>query len=471
MFVLAVEGDAEALARLVRLMLNIEHGARLYEWGPGSTDAPHADPAPGFLTLELPGSVVGAPPLCAEYRPTVGLIYYFNSPGFDPGALARELKKRLLLEGFDHLVGPLTTEIAPHASVLHEGRTHPGVDLTGPRAPFERGWYPGTTYPTRHLHYVAPRGDLPTLPAHYSLRGGFSWYLVPATALARIRQVSQMAEFNALVASILFDTGRRPSTEPAEPIYESPEKYLRVPPLPSPVARALAAAPVDWGGAAPPLPGEARGAPGRPVILLHVGDHFEVAGLILQECLAGWAPPPAAPEGGPLAGLNLVEADRCTFCWLPLWGEFYAVSLPRRSPGLPPRRAPVCRWCYGCFPHARPAPASHPVDVGHQPPEVADAGAVWATHPRGILEAFDRPEYGYLRPVLGVPAQQVTLAVRGGLPVFVMEDGEGGGWILDPLGGTPAADPFLCLCAPELAGWRLPAAEFERVAHLRAPAR
>jgi hypothetical protein len=453
MFVLAVEDDGEAVARLVRLMLNIEHGARLYEWAPGSTGEPHADPAPGFLTLELPGATTGAPPLSAEYRPTVGIIYYFTTLSFDPGVLARELRKRLLREDDGHLGEPLTTEVAPHASVIAEGRTYPGVDLTGPHPPYVRGWYPGTTYPTRHLHFVYPGFDL-SLPLHYSLRGGFSWYILPAAALARLRRVGRMPEFNALVASILFDTERRPSTEPAEPVYERPQEHLRVPPLPPPVARALAGAPAEERGA-PPLgdPREAwpGGPPGQGVILLHVGDHFEVAGLVLREFLAGWAPPPAAPEGGPLADLNLVEADRCTFCWLPLWGEFYAASFP----DLAPHRAPVCRWCYGLFPHALPAPGG----AGGAP----GGGTVRATHPRGIVEAFDRPEYGYLRPALGVPARRVPLAARGGRPVFIVEGAEGG-WLLDPTGGPGAADPYLCLSAPELAGWRLPSAEFARVA-------
>ena len=456
MYIVGAQGDLDAgIGRLVGLLLEIEANPQTLDLGAGG-DAPRA-----------------------TYRPTVGLVYYGEAPGFDPRVFLWKLEDRLRKEGERHLLGPHTVELSPHARVEEGGRVRRGLAGGETRAPYEKGWYPGVKYPARHLHHV-PTADLGRLPAHFSLRGGFSWYVLPVAALLQIRQVGSMAEFNALVASVFYDPGRS-ADAPRGPFFENPWGELGVPPLPATVRAELLR-----GGPAPE-----KTQLWNPV-LVYVQGRFEVAGAAVEEVLHGWAPPPPAPVAD-FADLSLVDPDACSYCRLPLWGEFYAVAPAAGAAGgfeakwasaagraRRCLRAPVCRWCYGCFPHARPSGGGVPPPGGDE----ETAPAIRTEHPRGIREAFSG-SHGHLLPFLGVPVRRVALGGPGrrGLPVYVMGGG-GGGWIFDPSSaadgcperayrlrcGGPGSRAwacghcwrdrprYLCLKHAELAGHRLPAA-------------
>jgi hypothetical protein len=439
------EARASALQRLARLMLNIEHGARVYEWGPGSGS--EADPAPaGFLEIAVEGVTLGAPPVVAAYRPTVGVVFLCPAPGFDATEVVRALRELLAREGEGHLLGELTVEVAPHAEVRHRGRIYPmteEVELR--RAPHQaRGWAPTARYPSRHLYCGSARGPEEPLPPHFSVRAAFTWVFLPAAAALRLeRGIDGMAAFNALAASILFDPLRLPEEEPAAPLYAGVAEHLGVPPLPPEVAQAQREAPP----APPPFLIYVEGSSGCGVPR---EPHFEVAAAELAPYLPAWgAETPLPTWGGSFGSLALGESQACSACGLPLWGSFVAVS----DPALAPKRAPVCRWCFGC---AAPAFCSGPG---------TNAGCVAAVHPRGGREAFSSPEHALLGQLVGQPVRRLVLRARGA-PVYLVGAGAGA-WLLDPLSHSLAADPFLCLRHPDLAGIRARCAGYSPVLELR----
>ena len=338
----------------------------------------------------------------ASYRPTVGVLYYCEAPGFDLRTFLRALAEGLQKVDDSHLLGPHTIELSPHARTVGMGQVRQGLETSA--APPRHCSWSDALWPARHLISVAAADNGPP-PPHYSPRGGFSWYVCPVAALLRIRGVATMAAFNALVASVLYDPGR-PLAPPEGPYYEAPWEATGIPPLAEKVRAALV--------------GESGAPPRAPPTLIYVRGPargwFEAAGEAIAKELEGWAPPPPAPHAE-LASLS-VDERACSYCRLPLWGEFYAVAAlwPQTSP-----RASLCRWCYGCFPHAHPAGDARPA----HPPY-----ACRIQSRRGIREAY-AAQYPHLLPYLGVPVLRVPLKGRQGLPVYVMGEGEEA-WIFDP---------------------------------------
>ena len=102
MFVIdATPGLDQALQRLARLMYNIERGARVFEWAPGSADVADPAPKPDFLSISVPGITKAAPPSTVSIRPSVAFVYH--APGLDLPEVVRQVRGHLEAYTEDHL--------------------------------------------------------------------------------------------------------------------------------------------------------------------------------------------------------------------------------------------------------------------------------------------------------------------------------------------------------------------------------
>jgi hypothetical protein len=435
MFIIDATTDfAQALARLARLMYNIERGARVYEWGPNSAAAANPKPQSGFLSISVPGVTTAAPPAVVNYRPSVGFVYYV--PGVDLPELVRQVRAHLEGMPDDHLRGYLPVEAAPHATLLHRNRTHAGSDTTGGRNPYTKGWYPGELYPARHFHYIS--NEVMEVPSHVSYRGAFTWYFLPIATIARITLLTSFEEFNAVVSGVFLDTFLG-GKEVAEPVYNISSDFFNVPPAPGAIRKAL---------------------DGANVILVHRGGRFYLAGSETRECLANWKAPrrlePGSATLGDLRVANLapgpVGDGLCGVCRLPLWGDVYVVE----DDIVAPYRMAVCEWCAGCLPGPR-----------------RDA-AVHLAYPRTMAEAYEGTALAELLPLL--EARVEAIKVRSTLYFRVYHPGagkDGGGDAGGDAGyfvevsedGPPKTTPP-CLRVPELREHRVSSIIYERLAQV-----
>lgn len=440
MFLIDATTDfAEAVARLVRLMYNIERGARVYEWGPGSSEeANRPAPKAGFLTITVPGVTKAAPPATVAFRPSVAFVYYV--PGVDLGALVGEVQARLERLPDDHLRGYLPVEATPHATLLHRNRTRAGSDVTGQRHPFVKGWNPAGRHPARHFHYTA--SEVKEVPSHISHRGAFTWHFLPISTATRIRGLDSFEEFNALVSGIFLDTFLG-GKEVAEPVYDLSADFFNVPAAPPAVVKALQDA-----------------SETEPIILVYRDGRFHPCGKIVEECLSNWAPPQGrrAAGQGELSLANVapgpVGGGECGFCRLPLWGDIFAVE----DALIAPYRVAACEWCTGCLPAPRRDEAI-PTKI-----------------PRTLAEAYRDSKHANLLPLL--EAEVEAIKVRSATFFRVTPKPSGG----DPA-GQPAVGYFLeasdddgppktappCLRFPELREHRVSSIVYKYLAQVQVP--
>jgi len=338
---------ADATKRLVRLMYNIERGAKVYEWTSGSASEPLLLPGPNPLTIEVPGVTTGAPPAAAELCPSVGYVYYVPGAGFDVSAFVRRLQALCADLPDDHLTGFLPVETAPHVTLLHRGRIQRDCIQREAQAfkhsdPATTKWLLSKTYPPRCFYVIQPTSTKKH-PSHVSYRGGFTWYVAPVTVATRLHAISTFEEFNALVSSVFFDT-LFGSKELPFSVYGLTSEHLGVLPLPAAVAKLTEKSARD------------------SVILARIGDRLEAVGACLFAALSSWQDPDVCVAAGstpavqPSQVANLSQPGiirSCGFCELPLWGDVYAVA----DEAIAPYYMAVCRWCCGCFPPERRAEA------------------------------------------------------------------------------------------------------------------
>lgn len=401
------------LKRLARLMYNMERNAKVYEWGPGSDSEPAQDPAPGFLTLTVPGATAGAPPLAVDYRPSVGFIYYYPGAELDLRALADRLQGGLEDLPSEHLLGYLPVEAAPHVTLLHRGRTHPNAEKVGPRNPYTKGWYPAEAYPSRVFHVIGERTEIDAPPSHVSYRGGFTWYIAPVTLATNIQTFESFEEFNAIVAGIVLDTGIG-GKESEKPVYALTPQFFGISPLPSALAEVRAF------------------AEGGSVGLVLTPEGFEAVPRRLRSMLPQWSPEKselALPDTLMKFVANLTDPrlERvCGHCEAPLWGTVFAL----RDPLIEPYLLALCRWCIGCL---RPSTGGPRFRI--------ESGVTRA-------QAYRNTPYECLLPLLEAKAQLVEGR-------FVVELAEGEKFILEsPETYSEIAPP--CLRIPALRELRLP---------------
>lgn len=446
MFVLnAPDFDRELVARLARLMLNIESGTRRYEWGPDSRAAPHVCPDPGFLSIPLPAVAKDAPPVVADYCPTVGFVFY--TPAAEPAALVdllRQVKASLDESPDDHLHGYRAVEVAPHTILFHKDRTYSDtvMGFEMPRREKKKAEWGGTAArPGRLLQLLSsPISDPP--PSQISTRAGFTWYFAPIGLAAGIRKITSCADFNALVASVFLDSFAAPSAlESGEAVHELTPDLLGVPPLPAAAEKMLG--PVACADA----------------IIIYNAGRFEFAGRHLWNTLGTWRRPPRADERPvPVEEAALAETflaansgsvpPACALCDAPLWGVFFAIE----DPLIAPFRTAVCNWCCGCLPTPRWLSAV---------PVLGQWGAAEACAATGRWAA--------LLPLVTARVEAIPAILPGGKEktFFVLEEG-GASWVLEAREDAPitAAVPP-CLYVSRLRNVRAAGLTYPLVAEIR----
>ena len=450
MFIIATGGDDTLpIDRLIRLMLNIEKGWRMYEWGPGSTAAqnPKKDSDKSFISIEVPGKISGAPSSTWDIRPTTGVILYRPSADFDPNMLIDQIEERIA--AYDAAGGPqeeahLTIEMAAQVSLLQERRVEQSTRRESCKDDKTIDWGKHRTHPIRRIFHrkASYSEEIPFISAH----AAFTWHIVPAEILANVCEVATGCDLNLLTASIFLDAALLPASEPLEPIRD-PHMHVHdifgIKPLPTSIeyflisslktprrsryldSKFIAVYVDDTEGA------EAGGGGAR--------GHFEIAPLRDMFSNMGIFNPPAVPHV-PFEELELVSSSRCCRCGFPLWGDFYALQVPK----IGPLRAPVCKWCIGVYP---PELFITPLD------ESTPAPTVTSRHPLSIREAYARyPKYQGVLPLLGVPVRPVTITTRCFVnskflineDVYVVFDDRGPSWIARFI-DRPANPPYRIL--------------------------
>lgn len=327
----AVADPAGAIPRVARLMYNIETGTRAYEWGPGSSADPLADPRPGFLTITVPGQTTRAPAVAVSYRPAVGYVYYVPSAALQLEDFARKLGREL--EGMTaHLMGYLPVEAAPQATLFSQGRVVNETRVTPLRVAHAKPWGPLDVRSARSIH-VLKVGDDRRPPSHFSHRAGFTWYVAPISLATQIRTFTSMNELNAVVAGIFFDTFHGGNERP-EPMLKITGAIFALPKLSAETRKAFR----DW--SAPDV---------ADAILIVDGPRFDLVGSAAATHLKHWANPEnaaAAPAGLSVPALQKsAVASVCGFCEIPLWGTVYAATHAH----VAPHYMALCRWCAGCL--------------------------------------------------------------------------------------------------------------------------
>ena len=334
MFIIDATSDlSDAVARLARLMFNLERGEKVYDWVIGSRPEPDPQPGPNVLTLSIPG-VTTSPPTKVDYRPAVGFVYYVPSTPLNVRDLVETLAK--LLDGLphEHLAGPLPVEITAHGSLYHSGRCYPASVVLQPGETPPAEWNLAQLYPTRY--FVTYETPTLTPPKHVSYQGAFTWYIMPITMALKIKKFSSFEDVNAIVSAIYFDTFSG-GGEPPTPVMSISLDLFNIPPLPTMFAR---------------LEGKLK----QGTLLIYVPKQGEDAGTF---DLAGpksdylipnkWRPPACSLlyEEGPPHPKNLNRPGStsvCARCSVPLWGDVFAVPGQDRLLSY----LALCVWCCGC---------------------------------------------------------------------------------------------------------------------------
>lgn len=279
--------------------------------------------------------------------------------------------------------------------------------------------------PARLFHLVADGlDDLEDLPSHISHDCAFTWYFLPVATVARIRRLVGPAEFNAVVASVYYDTVFGGLGE--EPYNEVPVRVFAAATRPAPAGLAAALNHAEEGPAL--VHCRAGGA-----VLVHSRGRFHYVGEAARDSLHRWRAPPGA-RAAPYADLRLANrGGLCGFCAAPLHGEVYAVE----DPLIAPYQLAVCVWCAGCLPAHRRAAAAR------------------TAYPRTLAEAFaDSPPLLALleADVEAVRIRPPATGEAGPGYVFRVRPEKGDGFFLEPAGRVvvPA-----CLRHGELRGDRV----------------
>lgn len=331
-------GDPESLARLSRLMFNIERGEKVYGWDSESDEKPlDGKPEPGFISIEIPGVTRDAQPVTVDYRPSVGFVYY--SPSTKHNWFELLVRLQTLMDNFpdDHLRGYLQVETTPHVSLLQRGHFHSGSDVLGGGSVVTEEWA-SSERPARFFKMGAR--DLSDSVPPQSLQGAFTWCVAPISAFTQITEYRSFGDFNSAVASVFLNTTGMPLESPEPILKYSPELF-----------------------GIEPLPEELDGVDKMSWILVVNRGRFDVVGRTGEMCqtLCGWVDPestvctkqehPREDKKSPLTIPNLpgrsdTLESKCGVCTAPLWGDVYAVTSER----IAPNHMAVCRWCCGCFP-------------------------------------------------------------------------------------------------------------------------
>lgn len=428
MFVIdAGANQPEALGRLARLMFNIEHGAQVYDCEAGSSPRPRDEFGPNPLTMTIPGETAGSPALDADYRPTVGFIYYVPDPELVPGRLAELLSARLaeLVDPpEDHLTGYLVVEESSHTTMYHQNRTFSATNIIGPKGAPSRGWKATKSHPARSIHIlpVEEVDDAPTnIPSHVSYNAAFTWYITPVSLVACLGKVSSFAGANAIMASAVFDT-KLGLGDHLTPINRITPGVFGIAPMPEGLAD---------------MPDCKRG-------LVLVEGRFElvVSGSAV-DVLANWQNPDSPTRATvPFENVLMAEGtDTCGICHAPLWEDIYALRLPRKDKHY---YMPVCTWCCGTLPTEQ------------------FTRAIKTTFPRTREEAYVLEPYSKYAQVLNAQAQLVLVQGRGALFEVVLADGQKA--FLEPSGYTVTPPP--CLQRTGYGLDRIPHIEFPYLARL-----
>lgn len=327
--------DPDVLARLSRLMFNIERGEKVYGWGPDSGKEPlEGSPEPGLLSIKIPGVTRDARPVTVDYRPSVGFVFYAPSTKYN--WLELLAKVQTLMDRFsdDHLCGYVSVELSAHATLLQRGRFYSGSDVLGGGSVSEEVWDPS---PKPARFFKMGSRDHSSGADPQSIQGAFTWCLAPISVFTRISRFKRFDQFNAAVASIFINPSEIPMESP-EPILKYSPEAFGVEPLPDEL--------------------ELQYEDKTSWILVINRGRFEVIGgtADMRRTLGSWTDPekaghPSEDEDHPLTIPNLPRQSNavaltCGACCAPLWGDVYAVT----NDQIAPNHMAVCRWCCGCFP-------------------------------------------------------------------------------------------------------------------------
>jgi hypothetical protein len=347
MFVLDATSDFEgALHRLARLMYNIETNSKIFEWKRGSPPEPRDGPLSleRTLTVTVPGTTKGAPPVLADYWPSTGFVYYV------PSALDRDrlpfivktLSTVLHTYPYDHLkrmghptgVASFATLYTKHPEALYETKTALAVGGS-------------TAAAARRIELYRPDESsswAPSSTCHLSRNAWFTWFIFPIRKAFSSAKVSTEVDFNAMVSSVVLDTFL--GGQESDQANYDPYSVFGIP-RPPPELESLAVTGLRDNA-------ETDGT----IVVILTPQGIDFAPPILAQLLPMWhnyaatvSYFPTALNQPPPSILNLNSSARteyhgcCVHCKAPLWGTVYVA----RHPHVHPHFVAFCRWCAGCL--------------------------------------------------------------------------------------------------------------------------
>ena len=303
MFIIAAAGEEfSALARTVRLMVNIERGERVYEWGPGSTAEATVSPRE-VLSLEIPADRGGRarhggiPP---DGRPRLHALAGRGAGG--PRARA---------EGAPRPRGRHAPAGVPGGRGGAPATMTARADVPGDRAHRQPRWRTRESGTPRCGAPRATSTSPPTLPASRPCQlpeGSLVRSPDPDVAEEASPVIETMASFNAMMASVFLDLGARRPGAAGALLDGAAWAALGLAQVPPDVREWLA------------------GNHGRRSTMVFDGDRFDMVGAGLSpRSLRAWTPPPPAsisePSGSCAPGaVSRARAaggscgGRCTSC-------------------------------------------------------------------------------------------------------------------------------------------------------------
>ena len=195
------DGALAAERRLISIMLCLEHGAAAF----GPDMAPLPRPHAPWPVVTVPPVTARGLPTEVHYRPTVGVVFYTASEGFDIKQFVHRVSAALGAAGNAHLKTHRAAAVTPAITIRHASRAIDGHVVIGPKKCFRKpaASCVGDHYPARILMWTPPADR--ALPPHYSIRAAFTWVFMPVTAALDVTPLYGMAEVNALISSAFYD--------------------------------------------------------------------------------------------------------------------------------------------------------------------------------------------------------------------------------------------------------------------------
>lgn len=310
--------------KLAAAMLNIEHGAEVYDAEGKELPAPHKK----FTVRVQPQTVEGLP-VSIEYRAAVGIVFYTVAAGDeDIFALLARLTPLLEAQPSVHLTRGRVSGCTPGAAFrIKNAAVMPGTTtLRGCRAVGDTETVEGGRGPFTRLLLPLNRHSL-NLPSQVGKRALFTWYFMGAAAAVDL-ECRNMRELNAMVASVLYDPADLVIAKDGATLNLLPAKSLRLPKT----AAAISSTP---GRSDHHHLSHDRGRPQDAAILIDrrtgaieiIGDYM---------CIPSRHDVPAQLPQATAAQRALLVKEKCTWCEIPLWGDCVMLLAPKEpttSPG------------------------------------------------------------------------------------------------------------------------------------------